>query len=320
MNSKILSIAHFLPEDVLTNDMLEHMVDTNDEWIVKRTGIKTRHINNNLQTAEMGAISAKKALEKIDFLPENIDVIIGATITPDHKTPSMACVISDLIGATNAYCFDIAAACSGMIYAIDTADALIKSGKAENVLVVCAESLSRIIDYTDRNTCVLFGDGACSLLVSKSDEVGIENTFLASDGTGAKNLYADNLPVENFLEKSSDRYFLHMNGAEILRFTTRVVPKAIDEVLLKANISIDDIDFLIPHQANIRVIQSIIKKYNFDYNKIGVNLDRVGNTSSASVGICMSELVEQGKIKRGDKLLLVGFGAGLTYGAIILEY
>ncbi len=319
--SRIIGIGHFLPDCVLTNEMLEKMVDTNDEWITKRTGIKSRYINNDLETAEMGARSAKIALERANINPEDIDIIIGATITPDHKTPSMACVIQDKIGAKNAYCFDISAACSGMVYALDLADSLIRTNKGKNVLVVCAESLSRIVDYTDRGTCIIFGDGAFSAVVSSDENHGFIGSYLGSDGTGGKYIMAHNLPCESIYERGeNERYFLTMNGSETFKFTMRVVPQAIEKVLQKANMDISEIDYIIPHQANVRIIEGIAKKFDVDYSKFGVNIHEVGNTSSASIGICLSQMYDDGKIKKGDKLLLLGFGAGLTYGAIIIEF
>lgn len=325
IGSVITGIGSYVPETKLTNEMLEGMVDTNDEWIVKRTGIKERRIAQGKATWEIALEAADKALSDANKKPEEIDLIIAATVTPDSYTPSLACMIQGKLDAMNAAAFDISAACSGFAYAVDIADSYIKVGKAKTILVVCAEILSRIVDYKDRSTCVLFGDGAGAAIIEKSDtEEGIISTYIAANGKLGEALVAKALPVEenpltgNREFSSSDR-FIHMGGNDVFRFTAMAVPKAIDEVLSRSGRDIKDVDWIVPHQANDRIIQMVISRYGLDKDKVYVNIDRFGNTSSASIPLCLDEMKQNGLLKKGQLVVFVGFGGGLTYGSILIR-
>lgn len=324
IGSVLIGTGSYQPETCLTNQMLEGMVETSDEWIVQRTGIKERRIAIGKSTAEIALPAAQRALEDAGKSPEEVDLIIACTATPDSYTPSLSCVMQDKLGAKNAFAFDVVAACSGFVYATDIADSYIKCGKAKTVLIVCAEVLSRLIDYTDRTTCCIFGDGAAAAVFeSREDEVGILSTYMHSDGSKGAALLAKALPVEDpFSESreypSSDR-FLKMDGKEVYRFTAKAVPQAIDEAIKRAGVSISEVDWIVPHQANTRIIDMVIRRYGLDREKVFVNLPYYGNTSSASVPLCLDDMRRQGLLKKGQLAVFVGFGGGLTYGSVLIR-
>ena len=319
----LVSTGSYMPERRLTNQMLTEMVDTSDAWITQRTGIQERRIAVNQTTAELAVKAAQRALEDANIAVQEIDLIIACTATPDSYTPSVACRVQDALQARQAFAFDLSAACSGFVYATDVVDSYFRAGKAKTALVVCAETLSRIVDYTDRTVCCLFGDGA-GAAIYRWDEAqdGILQTFMGADGSRGDALLATALPAEDPFQ--SDRNtdvdrFLRMNGKEVFRFAARTVPEAIDRVLKKANVSIDEVDWVVPHQANLRIIDVICRRYGLAPEKVYVNLERYGNTSSASIPICLDEMRRNGQLIAGQLIVFVGFGGGLTYGAVLLR-
>ena len=316
INSQLIGTGACLPDFVLTNAMLEHMVDTNDEWIVQRTGVRERRIAKNMHTWELALGAAQDG---------ELDLILVSTCTPDTNTPNTAAILQNKLGAGAIGAFDINNACTGFVSATDIADCYIKSGKAKTVLVVSAETLSRIVDYTDRGTCILFGDGAAAAVyrATEDESLGIQSTFVAADGSGAEYLRMEALPVEDpFAEDRTvdpKARFLKMQGAAVVRFTARAVPQAIDTALQRAGITADDIDWVVPHQANLRILDVIARRYHLPKEKVYVNMDRFGNTSSASVPICLNEMRRNGLLREGQTIVCTGFGGGLTYGAFVLK-
>lgn len=325
INSQLIGTGSCIPDFVLTNAMLETMVDTSDEWIVKRTGVRERRIAKNTHTWELALGAAQNALVDAGISAEELDLILVSTCTPDTNTPNTASVLQDKLGARQVGAIDINNACAGFVSATDIADSFIKAGKAKTVLVVSAETLHRITDYTDRSTCILFGDGAAAAVYRATEEqnIGIQSTFIAADGSGAEYLYMEALPVEDpFAEDRTvdpKARFLKMQGAAVVRFTAHAVPLAIDTALQRAGVSADEIDWVVPHQANLRILDVIAKRYHLPKEKVYVNMDRYGNTSSASVPICLDEMRKNGLLKAGQTIVCTGFGGGLTYGAFVLK-
>lgn len=319
--SKFTGIGAYAPDYCLKNSQLEELVDTTNDWIVQRTGIKERRIALHENTSQLAVKAARMALMDSSLDPSAIDLIIACTVTPDCFTPSVSCMVQAEIGANRAAAFDVNAACSGFVYGVDIADAYIKSGKFQTVLVVAAETLSRIIDYTDRTTCILFGDGAGAAVLTADHDSGILGTYLEAHGTGGSVLWAQALPDESnpFGERLSmtvKERSLKMSGSDVMRFAVAAVPRAVDHVLERSGLTSNQIDWIVPHQANQRIIKNVIKRYHLDENKVYMNLDRFGNTSSASIPLCLHEMKEQGLLKQGQNVVCVGFGGGLTCGAI----
>ena len=316
----ILSFGKYVPERVVKNEELQNIVDTSDEWISSRTGIRERRLTQGQNTSELGAEAAKAALKKAELKPEEIDLIIVATTSPDNFTPSTACLVQAAIGATNAFCFDVNAACSGFLYGLNTATQYIKTGQCKNALVIGAEVLSKIIDWSDRNTCVLFGDGAGAAVLVASETPGIIAVDLGSDGSKGLALTCAAAPLSNMLVKDERKNsYVAMNGKEVFKFASRVIPDSVEKLLEKTNIPIEEIKYIVPHQANMRIIDSAAKKLNLGIDKFYINLDKYGNTSAASIPIALSEMSEKGLLQKGDKIIAVGFGGGLTWGAAIIE-
>ncbi len=320
----ILGIGSYLPEKVLTNFDLEKIVDTTDEWIYSRSGIKQRHIvAENQATSDISVEAAKKALASANVDVKDIDMFIVATATPDMLFPSTACVVASKFGIVGPPAFDIAAGCTGFIYGIVTAQQFVENGMCKRVLVVGAESLSRILDWTDRSTCVLFGDGAGAVVVGPTDDSGIVASVLGADGVGGHNL---TLPAGGSQKPATHEtveqrlHYVHMNGNEVFKFAVRAMAKACQEVMDKAGVTSDQIDWFIPHQANIRIIESASQKLKIPMDKIIVTLDGVGNTSAASIPISLDKASKEGKLKKGDTILTVAFGAGLTWGASVIKW
>jgi 3-oxoacyl-[acyl-carrier-protein] synthase-3 len=316
----------YVPERVLTNDDLARVVDTTDEWIVSRTGIRERHIVSDERetTATMAVRAARAALLVANLAPNQIDLVIVATTMPDHPFPATACLVQDALGAPHAGAFDLSAACSGFIYGLSVASGLIRSGGASHVLVIGSETLSRLMDWTDRNTCVLFGDGAGAVVLSASTErAGVLATELGSDGSGGELLMVpaggSRAPASHETVSRGD-HFIKMNGREVFRFAATIMPKATETVVRKAGWQLADLSLVIPHQANIRIIDSSIKRLGLPPERFFVNVDRYGNTSAASIPIALCEAATQGRVHPGDKLVLVGFGAGLTWAAAAIEW
>lgn len=320
----------YVPRKVMTNDDLAKLVDTSDEWITSRTGIKERHISTDGENnVYMASEAALRALETANLRPNQVDLIIVATSTPEQFFPSTASLVQDRIGATRAGAYDLLAACSGFIFALHTAAQSVRTGATRNVLVIGVETLSRIVDWQDRSTCILFGDGAGAFVLQANPEPGgMLSGVMRSDGSGADLLYyrlnSREYPEEDLESLRDTREFLHpylrMDGREVFRFATRVLGQVTLEAVEKANLKIDDIDLVIPHQANRRIIDSAMKYLNLPDERFFINVDRYGNTSSASIPIATCEAIAAGKVKPGDKIAFVGFGAGLTWGATIAEW
>lgn len=320
----IIGIGSYVPERVLSNFDLEKMVDTSDEWIKTRTGISFRRIGaEHACTSDLGVEAAKKALQNAKLSAEDIELIIVASASPDMIFPSTACIIQSKLNAVNAAAFDLQAGCTGFIYALTCADQFISSGLYKNVLVIGAEMLSRITDWEDRNTCVLFGDGAGAVVVSEVDEGGILAHVLGSDGDRSDLL---TLPAGGTKEPASfetlknHRHYIKMNGNEVFKFATRILEESVRKVLEKIGLPIEKLDYIVPHQANIRIIDAAIKRLKFPRSQVVVNLDRYGNMSAASIPVALDEAYRDKRIKKGNKVVLVGFGAGLTWGANFLEW
>jgi 3-oxoacyl-[acyl-carrier-protein] synthase-3 len=311
-----------VPEKVLTNHDLASMVDTNDEWIQSRTGIRERHIAAEDQTtASLAYEAAHQALKVARLNPANLDLIIVATSTPEHLFPATACLVQDRLGAIKAGAFDLLAACTGFIYGLELATQMIRTGSARNALVIGAETLSRLVNWQDRDTCILFGDGAGAFVLQASEErAGLLSAVMRSDGSGGDLLSVpgggSRLPAS--LETvQQGQHFIHMNGREVFRFATRVMTQATREVVADAGMEIDDINIVIPHQANRRIIESALRNLKIPTERCMINLDRYGNTSTASIPIATCEAMSQGRLKAGDSIVFVGFGAGLTWGAAL---
>ncbi|SEN30022.1 beta-ketoacyl-ACP synthase III [Paenibacillus sp. OV219] len=319
----ILGTGKYVPERILTNQELEQMVETNDEWIVSRTGMRERRIAAPEQaTSDLALNASKAALAAAGITAEDLDLIIVATITPDMFFPSTACLLQEKLGAKKAAAFDLSAACSGFIYGLATASNMIATGMYKHVLVVGAETLSRITDYTDRNTCILFGDGAGAVVLGQVAEGrGFQSFELGADGAGGELLKvcAGGSRIPSSPESIENKqHFIYMAGNEVFKFAVRIMGNAAEEALRKAGMDKGDIDLLIPHQANIRIINSAINRLDLPPEKCMINLDKYGNVSAASIPIALAEAVEQNRVKEGDKLVMVGFGGGLTWGASVL--
>ncbi len=321
----ILGLGSYVPEKTLTNFDLEKMVDTSDEWITERTGIKQRHIAaDDEATSDMSLKAAEKALADAGVAPEEIDLIIVATASPDHAFPSTACLIQDRIGAKNAAAFDLSAGCSGFVYSLGVASQMVKSGLYNKALIIGAETLSRIMNWKDRNTCVLFGDGAGAAVIGVvEDGFGVLGIDLGSDGSGGKYLFQ---PAGGSRKPASEEtvanheHTIHMNGPEVFKFAIQIMGKTAKRALAKAGMKPEEIDLLVPHQANMRIITSAAKRLKAPMEKVWVNVDKYANTSAASIPIALCEAQQAGALKKGDNVLLVGFGAGLTWAAIVLKW
>ena len=321
----IIGIGSFVPEKILTNKDLEKIVDTNDEWISERTGIKVRHIvADGENTSDIAAKAAERALKDAGLTADDIDLIVVATATPDMLFPSTACLVQNKLKAAKAAAYDLAAGCSGFMYAIVTASQFIKTGLYKHVLVIGAESLSRILDWTDRNTCVLFGDGAGAVVLGEVPEgYGILGSNLGADGSGGDLLC---LPAGGTSRPATEEtvrdrlHFVHMAGNEVFKFAVKVMGEAALNALEHAQIDTSEVDWLIPHQANIRIIQSAAKRLKMPMEKVIVNVDKYGNTSSASIPIALEEAIHDGRIKSGQVITMVGFGAGLTWASAVMRW
>lgn len=327
---QILATGSYVPDRIVTNDELATVIDTNDEWIKTRTGIRERRITTGENTSSIAAKAALKALENSCIKPVDLDLIIVATATPDCYTPSTACIVQDIVGATNATCFDISAACSGFIYALNIAYQFIKNGTKKNALIIGAETLSKILDWNDRSTSVLFGDGAGAAILGCGEEKGLIQIHTGSDGRGANLLRCNAAPVDinnkKLKEKVSQaidnegKYYLSMEGREIFKFAVKAMGETIETLLSSSGLTIDDIKYIVPHQANLRIIEYMIKKLKVDKEKFYTNLQYYGNTSAASIPIAFDQMNREGLLEKGDKILLVGFGGGLTWGGTIIEW
>jgi 3-oxoacyl-[acyl-carrier-protein] synthase-3 len=323
----IAGTGSFIPDKQLTNDDLTKMVETNDEWITTRTGIKVRHIaNENQSTALLATEAAKRAISAAKISPEDIEMIVTATITPEMVFPSTACFVQDMLGAKNAWAFDISAACSGFVYGLSIAQHFVVSGKYDNVLVIGAETLSKITDYTDRKSCILFGDGAGAAVIKRGNANGSKGIFYStsgSDGSGWTSLYCPAYGSRNPVSKplaDPASVFMKINGREVYQLAVRRIIETVENCMTNCGMSIKDIDLFIPHQMNARIIESVAKRLELADENVFINIDKYGNTSAASIPIALDECMQQGRIKKGDVILLVAFGGGLTWGANVIEF
>ena len=320
---KIIGTGSSVPEAILSNSDLEKMVDTSDEWITSRTGIKERRIaDENTAASDVAYGAAEKALKAAGVSPQELDVIIVGTITPDFIFPSTGCVLQSRLGAKKAYAFDLMAGCSGFLYTLHVAEGIIKSGGAEKILAIGVDVLSKVTDFEDRSTCILFGDGAGAAVLTASDEPGILSSILSSDGNDWDLLYVpaggSRMPIGEEVLKSRDQY-IKMKGNDVFKVAVKNMESATMDALSKANISPEDIDLFVPHQANYRILEAVRKRLNFPEEKVFANLDKYGNTSGASIPLALDEAVRQGRVKEGNLVLFAAFGAGFTWGASVVR-
>ena len=320
MTARIIGTGSAVPEQIVTNEDLSKIVETSDEWISSRSGIKERRLAKEETTTSLAILAGKRALENAGIASEEIEVIIVATCTPDYFFPNTACQVQEAIGAKHAVAFDLSAACSGFLFALSTAQAYIKGGIYQKALIIGAETMSKMIDWSDRSTCVLFGDGAGAAVVS-AEETGVLELVQKSDGTGKGVLSCKARETRNLLNHESEtKEYLYMEGQPVFKFAVKTVPECVEEILEKAEVKKEEIRYYILHQANSRIIQSVAKRLKEPEEKFPMNLSLYGNTSAASIPILLDEMNRNGMLNRRDKLVLSGFGAGLTWGAVLLEW
>lgn len=321
-NAKIIGFGLYTPKNLVENERLQEFLETSDEWIRSRTGIERRYISLDENTSDLAVEASKKALNQAGLSAEEIDLIIVATVTPDNFTPSTACIVQDKLGAKNAWAFDINAACTGFIYALKLGRSLIRSGEAKNALIIGAETLSKALNWEDRGSCVLFGDGAGAIVLTSTEEdCGIKCVNVKSDGSKGDSLVIQGLPLNSPFKDGREvsKNYINMNGREIFKFATKVMEESIVEILEKENIKIEDISAIIPHQANLRIIDYVVKRLGIPREKFVTNLQNYGNTSGASIPIALCESISEGNLKKGDNIIMVGFGGGLTWGAALIK-
>ena len=320
----ILGLGSYLPEKRLTNSDIEKMVDTTDQWIVSRTGIKERRIAPpEVASSDMGLEASKAAIKDAGLKPKDIDLIITATVSPDMIFPATACIIQDKIGAKNAAAFDINAACSGFVVGMIIAQQFVNTGVYNNVLVIGTEKLTSMIDWQDRSTCILFGDGSGACVVGKAKDRIIVSNFMGADGSGGDFL---KIPAGGSRQPTTEDtvknrlHFLKMEGNEVFKIAVRMMAEAANKAVKRAGLGCDDIDLLIPHQANIRILTAVAKRIGLPPEKIFMNIEKYGNMSSASTAVALAEASREKRVKRGDNVVLVAFGGGLTYGAVVIKW
>jgi 3-oxoacyl-[acyl-carrier-protein] synthase-3 len=314
--SKIIGVGSYLPKKILTNKDLEKSLDTTDEWITSRTGIKERHIADiDELTSDLAFEAARNAISNSSISAKDIDLIIVATTTPDKIFPSTACNVQTKLGIKNCPAFDIQAVCSGFIYALSIADKFIKTNSAKNILVIGADSMSRITDYTDRSNAILWGDGAGAFVLSASNEQGILSTHIHADGQYEELLHVPKNNIENKIQQT-----IVMQGSQVFKIAVNTLDKIVDEALITNQLQKEDIDWLVPHQANIRILEATAKKLKMSMDKVIVTIDRHGNTSAASVPLALDDGIQSGKIKPGHLLLMEAFGGGFTWGSALIRY
>lgn len=325
--ARIIGTGSYLPEMVVKNTDFEKMMDTSDEWISTRTGIRERHFSQGMENWEMGLHAARRALEAAGTEPGELALIVGTTITPDYYYPGLSNLVQAKLGATNAFCFDVAAACNGFVTALDIVWQFLRSGRVGKALIVSSEQLSKTLDFSDRSTCVLFGDGAGAAVLAP-DERGIRNVANFSEADLEGVLACPALPPKSpFLKEDAHTLFaelapgrLHMGGRETYKFATRALPGAIRAVLEGTGVGLDELRYIVPHQANLRIIQTAAEHLGVSMDKMVVDIDKYGNTSSATMPIALDELARAGKLSPGDKIVFAGFGGGFNYGAALLEW
>ena len=321
----ITAVGMYVPDKVLDNAYFESIMDTTEEWITTRTGIKERRILENGATSDLATKATEDLLQQHNVNPEEIDVIIIATVTPDMLFPATACLVQERIGANNAWGFDLSAACSGFLFAYQTGCAFIESGQYKKVLVIGADKMSSILDYSDRNSCILFGDGAAAVLLEQSEDLnlGLQNSTLRIDGVGKDKLLMSgggslNPPTHETVDKKM--HYLYQDGKAVFKVAVIGMADVSYELMQKNNLTSDDIAFLVPHQANKRIIDATGKRMGLDSDKVMMNIDKYGNTTAATIPLCLVEYYRDGRIKKGDKLILSAFGAGYTWGSSYLVW
>ncbi len=320
MYGKIIGSGFYVPDNEVPNEFFESILETNDEWISSRTGIKTRYFSKGENTSDLGTNAALIALEDSGLKAEDIDMIIFATMTPDTFMPSTACLVQKKIGAVNAFAFDISAACSGFMYALSVAKEFLENGKVKNALVIGGEVMSKSLDFTDRGTAVLFGDGAGAVVLQGSKEPGIISSYLGSRDDVKGSLVLKATPVNNpFIQLENDTNKMTMDGREVFKFSKQVIMDTIDKVLEGTGYTYDDIKMIIPHQANTRLIDYAIDKNEKLKDKFYINVNKFGNTSAGSIAIALSEVRQKKLVETGDLIILVGFGGGFTWGSLLIK-
>jgi 3-oxoacyl-[acyl-carrier-protein] synthase-3 len=325
MNAAITAVGMYVPEKIYDNKYFESIVDTNEEWIVTRTGIKERRILENGASSDMAANAIKDLLTSKNMSAEEIDVIIVATVTPDMFFPATACLVQQKIGAKNAWGFDLSAACSGFLFALETGAKLIESGGYKKVIVVGSDKMSAITDYTDRNTCILFGDAASAVLLEPNTdlEVGIKDTMLFVDGSGQETLYmkgGGSLNPSTHQTVDNKMHYIYQDGKAVFKVAVKGMADVSYDIMKKNNLNSDDVAYLVPHQANLRIIDATAERMGISKDKVMINIDKYGNTTAATIPLCLTEYYRDGKLKKGDNLILAAFGAGYTWGSIYLTW
>lgn len=325
IKAAITSVGMYVPDKVYDNKYFESIVETNDEWIRTRTGIKERRIMENGATSDMGVYAVEDLLKKRNMSADEIEIIIVATVTPDMFFPATACLIQEKIGANNAWGFDLSAACSGFLFALQTGAGFIESGRYKKVVVVGTDKMSAITDYTDRNTCILFGDAAAAVLLepSENNEFGIHDSILHIDGKGKESLYmkagGSAMPASH---ETVDKklHYIYQDGKAVFKVAVKGMADVSVEIMKKNNLASEDIAYLVPHQANMRIIDATAQRMGIEREQVMINIDRYGNTTAATIPLCLAEYYRDGKLKKGDKLILSAFGAGYTWGSIYLTW
>jgi 3-oxoacyl-[acyl-carrier-protein] synthase-3 len=325
INAVVSAVGMYIPEKILDNKYFESIVDTNDEWIQTRTGIKERRIIENGATSDLATNAALDLMKSYNISPDEIDLIIVATVTPDMFFPATACLVQENIGAKNAWGFDLSAACSGFLFALQTGCSHIESGRYKKVLVIGADKMSSIVDYTDRNTCILFGDAASAVLLEPSEDLslGIQNSILRVDGSGKNALYmlgGGSLNPSSHETVNNKMHYIYQDGKAVFKVAVKGMADVSAELMQLSNLKSEDIAYLVPHQANLRIIDATAKRMGIGSEKVMINIDKYGNTTAATIPLCLTEYYRAGKIKKGDNLILSAFGAGYTFGATHLVW
>ncbi|MCX6168015.1 MAG: ketoacyl-ACP synthase III [Ignavibacteriales bacterium] len=324
-NASITAVGMYAPEKILDNKYFESIVETNDEWITSRTGIRERRMMENGATSDMAAMACEDLFKTTNVKPEEIDVIIVATVTPDMSFPATACLVQEKIGAKNAWGFDLSAACSGFLFALQTGASLIESGSYKKVLVIGSDKMSAITDYTDRNTCILFGDAASVVLLEPSEDLnfGIKDSLLYVDGSGknALNMKAGGSALPASHETVDQKlHYIYQDGKAVFKVAVKGMADISFEIMERNDLKSEDVSYLVPHQANLRIIDATAQRMGIPKDKVMINIDRYGNTTAATIPLCLTEYYRDGKVKKGDNLILSAFGAGYTWGAIYLTW
>ncbi|MBE5972585.1 MAG: ketoacyl-ACP synthase III [Lachnoclostridium sp.] len=320
MTARIAGIGAYVPEMIVTNDDLSKIVETSDEWISSRTGIKERRISTKEGTSDLAAEAARRALDAAGVKPEELDLIVLGTSSPDCNYPSGACEVQAKIGAVNAAAFDVSAACAGFIFALNIVQGFFKSGIYQTALIIGAETLGKVVDWSDRSSCVLFGDGA-GAAVLKNDKSGVIDMVMGSDGTKGDALKCVSRTMGNFLTGTKPQIgFMTMDGQEVFKFAVKRVPESIDTLMKRNNVAKEDIKFYVLHQANERIVEAVARRMKEPMDKFPMTIAKYGNTSTASIPLLLDDMLKNGRLEEGDKIIMSGFGAGMTWGAVLLEW